>query len=526
MSAAPAPQKTGFRFLDAIERIGNKLPDPVTLFLIGALLVLIGSAVADALGWAQRHPVTGAMVAAKSLLSHDGMQWVWLNMVRNFTSFAPLGVVLTAMLGIGVAERSGLIAACLKGLVQITPSRLLTPAMVFVGVNASIATDAGYVVLPPLAAAVFARAGRAPLAGMAAMLAGIACGFSANILLTSLDPLLQSLTETGAQLLDPQRHVRADCNWYFMFVSTFVITLVGWWVSNRFVEPRFSPKDIREQIASADLTGKAGSAEDNDTKLTTAERRGLRWALVAMLLTAALLAALIVIPGAPLQGTYAKPPSGKPTLIWPETIVPLLLVLFLVPGIAFGIAGGVIKNDRDVARMMAESMAGMASYIVLAFFAGQFVAWFNESNMGFLLALTGADAIRAMHMSPWAMLVALIGVTAVLDLFLGSASAKWALLAPVFVPMFMTLGVGPELTQAAYRVGDSCVNPIAPLNPYVVVMLVFMQRYRPKAGLGSLIAMMLPYSLTILLVWTALLLAWVGLNLPLGPGNEPLFIGT
>jgi aminobenzoyl-glutamate transport protein len=521
-SASPSRPATGYRLLDWIERIGNRLPDPVTLFLIGALLVLIGSEVAAAVGWQVKHPVEDRTVAARSLLSREGVQWLWLNMVSTFTGFHPLGVVLTAMLGIGVAERSGLIAALLKGMVQITPSKLLTPAVIFVGINSSMATDAGYVVLPPLAAAVFAKAGRAPLVGLAAVFAGVASGFSANIFLTGLDPLLQGLTQQSAQLLDSTRTVRPDCNYYFMVISTFVLTLTGWCVTRWMVEKRFSKQDIADQIASANLPGLDQGATGGD-RLTAVEVKGLWWSLLVTVLAGAAIAALILVPGAPLHGTYPKPPSGKEAMIWPDTIVPLLFVLFLIPGVAYGIATGAVKSDRDVARMMGEAMASMGMYIVLAFFAAQFVKWFDWSNLGFLIAMRGAAMIGP-DMPPWLIILCFIGIVAILNLFIGSASSKWAMISPVFVPMLLAVGFSPELTQVAYRVGDSCTNSIAPLNPYLVVILVFMQKWMPKAGLGSLVALMLPYALVFLVVWTALLLAWVGLDLPLGPGREPLLV--
>lgn len=515
--------KTGFRFLDWVERVGNKLPDPVTLFIMGALLVLLGSELAVRFNWSIVHPATLETVEPYSLLSRDGFQWVWLNMVSNFTSFHPLGVVLTAMLGIGVAERSGLIAACLKGMVQITPRSLLTPAVVFIGVNSSMATDAGYVVLPPLAALVFAKVGRAPLVGLAAVFAGVASGFSANLLLTGLDPLLQGLTEESAQLFDPNASVRVDCNYYFMVVSTFMATLVGWGVTKWIVEPRFSKADIAEQIAHADLGDLVGESSSTSESLTSVEVKGLLWALVTIILSGGAVAALILIPGAPLNGEYARS-NGSLAAVWPDVIVPLLFVLFLLPGIAYGIVTGSIRNDRDAAHMMGQSMASMGMYIVLAFFAAQFVEWFKHSNLGLLIALQGATLISEMNLPWWLMLIVLIAMVCLLNLFLGSASAKWALISPVFVPMFMALGFSPELTQATYRVGDSCTNAIAPLNPYLVVILVFMQRFFPKAGLGSLVALMLPYAMILLVAWTALLLIWVGLDIPLGPGREPLFI--
>jgi aminobenzoyl-glutamate transport protein len=513
----------GVRILDAIERIGNKLPDPVTLFFIGAILVLIGSEIAVRAGWQIAHPTEDRFVQAKSLLSREGMQWVWLNLVKNFTGFHPLGVVLVAMIGIGVAERSGLIGALLKGMVQVTPRNLLTPAVIFVGVNSSVATDAGYVVLPPLAAMVFAKSGRSPLVGLAAVFAGVASGFSANLLLTGLDPLLQGLTETSAQLLDKHYHVRPDCNYYFMFVSTFVITLTCWAVTKWVVQKRYDKQAIAEQIAHANLPGLSGDATAHE-RLEPAEIKGLWAALGTVLIAGGGILALVLIPEAPLHGTYPKPPSGKPALVWPDTIVPMLFVLFLLPGIAFGICTGTIRNDRDAAKMMGESMAGMGMYIVLAFFAAQFVEWFRESNLGLLVALQGALFLENLGLQNWQLLIAIVLLVAALNLFLGSASAKWALVSPVLVPMMMRLGVSPELMQATYRVGDSVTNSIAPLNPYLVVILVFMQKYLPKAGLGSLVALMLPYAITLMVVWTALLLIWIGLDLPLGPGREPLFL--
>jgi aminobenzoyl-glutamate transport protein len=378
------------------------------------------------------------------------------------------------------------------------------------------------VVLPPLAAAVFAKVGRSPLVGLAAVFAGVAGGFSANLLLTGLDPLLQGLTQQNAQILDPLRTVRADCNYYFMVASTFMVTLVGWGVTTWVVERRFSPQDVAQQIAHANLPGVRESSPSDD-RLTSVEVRGLWWSLIVTLIAAAGVACLILIPGAPLHGEYMKSPANKPAMIWPDTIVPLLFVLFLLPGIAYGVATGVVRNDRDVARMMGEAMSSMGMYIVLAFFAAQFVEWFKWTNLGFLFAMEGAEMIGR-DQPAWIIIISFIGMVAILNMFIGSASSKWTMLAPVFVPMLMAVGLSPELTQAAYRVGDSCTNSIAPMNPYLVVILVFMQKWMPKAGLGSLVALMLPYAIVFLIVWTALLVAWVGLDLPLGPGHEPLFI--
>lgn len=528
-TATPSHPRTGYRFLDWIERFGNRLPDPVTLFVAGALLVLIGSHVAAELGWKASYLVAGATgpetrdVAAKSLLVGDGLRWVWLNAVKNFTDFHPLGVVLVCMLGIGVAERTGLLAALLKLVVVVTPATYLVPMVIFAGIMSNIAADAGYVVLPPLAAAVFAKVGRSPLVGLAAVFAGVAAGFSANLLPSALDPLLQGITQESARLLEPGREVSVLCNWWFMAVSTVVITLVGWGVTKRFVEPRFTKAQVDEQIA-AQLGLDAPRAADGTASATVGDRvtgdecRGLVAALIALLICGGGLAALILVPGWALHGDYLK--AGKPVPIWADVIVPIMFVLFLVPGIAYGLGARTVRSDRHVASMMGATMSSMGMYVVLAFVAGQFVAWFRESNLGTLVALSGADLISHLSLPPMVLMVAIIALTAFVNLFIGSASAKWALLAPVFVPLFMQLGLSPELTQAAYRVGDSCTNPVTPLNAYLVVVLVYMQRVTPKAGLGSLIALMLPYSIAFLIAWTVLLLAYVGLGLPLGPGVE------
>ncbi|MCA9283606.1 MAG: AbgT family transporter [Phycisphaerales bacterium] len=518
-----ATPRTGFRLLDWVERIGNRLPDPVTLFAAGALSILVGSHVAAMVGWQASYVTRDGMreVAAKSLLVGDGLRWVWTNAVENFTSFHPLGVVLVTMLGIGVAERSGLIGALLKRVVVITPTSLLAPSFVLVGIMSNMAADAGYVVLPPLAALIYAKVGRPPLAGMAAVFAGVAAGFSANLLPTSLDPLLQGLTQEAATILDRNYIVDVLCNYWFMIVSTIVLTAVGWFVTVRFVEPRFSKADIEEQVAS--MHRELGDEVDADAHVPTkAETRGLWWAAIVVAIGFAGLLALVLVPGGALGGSYLK--GGREVPTWPDVIVPAMFVLFLLPGIAYGIASGSIRSDRDVAQMMGKTMSTMGMYVVLAFFAGQFVAWFKESNLGTLIALAGVDLLKQFHLPPLLLIAGIILLVAVLNLFVGSASAKWALVSPVLVPLFMGLGIAPELTQAAYRVGDSATNAIAPLNPYLVVILVYMRQYLPKAGLGSLIALMLPYSIAFLIVWIVLLVGYVGLGVPLGPGDVPSFI--
>jgi aminobenzoyl-glutamate transport protein len=510
------------KILDWIERVGNRLPDPVTLFAIGALAVLVGSHLAARLEWTVTNPTTGQDEIAKSLLTTEGLRWVWLHLVSNFTGFAPLGVVLVGMIGIGVAEHTGLVGALLKGIVQLTPRQLITPAIVFVGVMSSMAADAGYIVLPPLAAAVFMRSGRSPVVGLCAVFAGVAAGFSANLVITSLDPLLQSFTQEAAQILDPDYTVDIRCNYYFMIASTILVTLVGWGVTAWIVEPRYSPEAVAEQIRYVTENNPDAAATD-DQGLTPREVLGIAVAALSLLVAGGIVVYQILHPDGALHGQAERRP-GVFMDIWVEAIVPILFVLFLIPGVAYGITVGSVRSDRDVAKMMGKTMASMGPYIVLAFFAAQFVSWFNESNLGRLIALEGVAVLQRMALPTPLLVIAIILLTTILNLFVGSASAKWALLSTVFVPVFAGVGISPELTQAAYRVGDSVTNSIAPLNPYMVIVLVFMQRLQPRTGLGSLISMMLPYTIAFFLAWTIMLMIWMGLDLPLGPGNSPLFI--
>lgn len=503
----PSQHGDSVGFLGAVERIGNRLPDPVTLFFLGALLVLVLSQLGAWLGWSAVNPTSDVEVVVTPLLSGEGLEWVWTMMVENFTGFAPLGVVLVAMLGIGVAERTGLIAGILGILIRITPRKLVIPGLVFAGVLSSLATDAGYVVLPPLAAAIFVSMGRSPLVGIAAVFVGVGGGFSANLAVTALDPMLAGATQDAARLIDDAVVVEVTANWYFMIASTFLVTLVGWLVTVFVVEPRFDPEEVARQIA----VGREATGDDQ----AEAESSGsgpLLASLASLVLVATGLVLLVVLPGAPLAE------------VWAQAMVPMLFVLFLVPGVVFGIANGTIRNDRDVARMLAESMSSMGGYVVLAFFCGQFVAWFKESGLGTILAINGIEVLSSWNLPRELLVVAVILLTAGLNLFIGSASAKWFLLAPVFVPLFLGLGVSPELTQAAYRVGDSTTNIIAPLNPYLVIVIVFMRRYVPKAGIGSVFSLMLPYSIALLLVWPIFLLVWSSLGIPLGPDNGPLFL--
>jgi aminobenzoyl-glutamate transport protein len=498
------------RVLALVERIGNRLPDPATLFVLLGIAVLVLSAVGAGAGWSVVDPRDPAkQLGVTNLLTSDGIRWILTSALRNFLDFPPLAIVLVAMLGIGVAERTGLFPALIKLLVAVTPSRLLTPALVFIGVCSNIASDAGYVVLPPLAAGMFAMVGRSPLVAIAAVTFGVAGGFSANLLISSLDPLLSSLTQGAAQVLDPDAVVKPTCNYWFMVASTPFLTLVGWFVTARIVEPRFGAAEVEAQIAEGGVARGAPSLEP-------AERRGLIAAGVALALAATAFLLMATVEGGPLFGEMTRPGTSTLVPTWSEAIVPMILVLFLVPGVAFGLVSGEIRSDRCVAKRMGDSMSAMGTYLVLAFFAGQTIAWFKQSGLTSVLGVTGGEAIKALGFGEGPMIAAIVVVVALLNLFVSSASAKWAFLAPILVPMLGTAGVAPEVVQCAYRVGDSCTNPIAPLSPYLVVILIAIQRYKKSAGLGTLIALLVPYCVASLVLWTAFLVIWLALGIPLG----------
>lgn len=498
------------RALAIVERIGNRLPDPATLFVMLGLVVLVLSLIGSTMGWSVADPRTpGTTATVRNLLSVDGIRWILTSALKNFLDFPPLAIVLVAMLGIGVAERTGLFPALLKLLVRVTPDRALAPVVVFIGVMSSAASDAGYVVLPPLAAGVFALTGRSPLVGIAAATFGVAGGFSANLMVTSLDPLLSGLTEAAARVINPEARVLPTANYFFMIASTFLLTGIGWWVTERIVAPRFDRAAIDRQV-------KQGGLDAGGLVIQKSEVRGLIAALVSVLVVGGVLLAMAITPGGPLTGEVPHHSTGRLVPVWSEALVPMIMLVFLVPGIAFGVVSGEIRSDRCVAKRMGESMASMGTYLVLAFFAGQTIAWFKQSNLSVLLGVEGGELIKSMGFGQGSMLASIVVVVAMLNLVVSSASAKWAFLAPILVPMLGTAGMSPDLVQVAYRVGDSCTNSIAPMNAYLVIILIAIRRWQSDAGLGTLIALILPYCMWALVLWTAFLVAWNALGIPLG----------
>lgn len=511
MSFAPPPPLSArlmARFLDGVERVGNALPQPATLFALLAIAVVLLSGWLAHLGVSAVMPGSGESVQAVSLLNLVGLHSLVSGAVGVFVNFPPLGAVVVALIGFAVAEASGLISALVRLIVLSSPRRLLTPLVVLAGVLSNAGGDVGYVVLIPLAASLFHAVGRHPLAGLAAGFAGVSGGFSANLIIGVVDVALAGLTESAARLVSPEATVTGLANYYFMAVSTFVVTFVGTWVTHRVVEPRLGTYE--GNVPPTPLES-----------LRPEERRGLWCSLGFLLAFAAVLLAGVV----PETGFLRSPGSSSmlDSLLF-QHLVPFLFLFGLGTGLTYGLAAGTVKSDKTVARAMESGVASLAGYLVIAFFAAQFIACFSQTKLGLIMAIKGAESIRALGLEtmPIPLMIALILLSAVINLVIGSASAKWALLAPIFVPMFMLLGYSPELVQAAYRVGDSSTNIITPLMTYFPLILTFAQRYSPRAGIGTLAASMLPYSFAFLLGWSCLLIFWITLRLPTGPG-APLF---
>ncbi|MEP0546457.1 MAG: AbgT family transporter [Rhodothermales bacterium] len=504
----PTTEQKGFaRVLGVIERVGNALPHPATLFALFAGLVIVFSWVFSLLDIEAVMPRTGEVIRPVNLVSVEGLHRILTEMITNFTGFAPLGTVLVALLGIGVAERSGLIGTGIRLLVLSAPPRLLTFVIVMAGVLSNTASEVGYVLLVPLSAIIFLAVGRHPIAGLAAAFAGVSGGYSANLLLGTIDPLLAGLSEEAARIIDPTYLVNPAANYYFMFVSTFFIAAAGTWVTERIVEPRLGK-----------FTGDVEAEEIHD--LTADEKRGLRWALVSVVVLTAL-----VLWGLVPEGGFLREVGTDSVLRSPfmQGIVAVIFIAASIAGIAYGLGAKTLKSDADVMNGMGDAMSTLGIYMVLVFFAAQFVAYFKWTNLGLIFAINGAAGLQALDLGPIPLMMLFILLSAVINLAMGSASAKWAIMAPVFIPMFMLLGYSPELVQTAYRIGDSTTNIISPMMSYFALIIAFVERYDKKAGIGTVVATMLPYTFVFLVIWMILLIVWLVFGLPLGPG-APMFI--
>ena len=466
-SVAQKTEKKTFiqKFLDFVEIGGNKLPHPVTLFAMLCVAIAIISAIAASMGLSVEadilnrttNEIETTVVSAVSLLNGEGFSYMLENAVSNFTSFAPLGVVLVGMLGIGIAESSGYIGTLLKKVVSITPSKLIVPMVVFLGIMSNVASDAGYVILIPLGALVFMAYGRHPLAGIAAAFAGVSGGFSANLLIGTIDPMLAGITNEAAHILDPTVNITPTANYLFMMVSTFLITILGTILTTKVIEPRLGKYE-----GSVDK----GSIIDHSTFM--------------------------------------------------NGLIPIVALLFFVPSVVYGKIAGTVKNEKEVAAHMSKAMSSMGGYLCLAFVASQFISYFNYTNLGTIIAIIGAELLQSANIGAIPLLVGFIIITAFINLFMGSASAKWAIMAPVFIPMFLKLNIDPAAVQTAYRIADSSTNIISPLMSYFAMVIVFTQVYDKKSGIGTITSMMLPYSMTFLIAWTVMFIVWVAAGIPFG----------
>jgi aminobenzoyl-glutamate transport protein len=492
------------RILRSVERVGNALPDPAVLFIALLFVVWIMSWLLSYVTFDVFHPAPGERITIINQLSGDNFVQFLSTMVTRFMTFGPVGVVLVAMLGIGVAEHTGFIDTSIRALLNVTAKWLLTPVVILVGIISHTAVDAGYVLVIPLGGVIFYAAGRHPLAGIAAAFAGVSGGFSANFVPSSLDPLLQGLTLEGARLLDPDIAVNTLNNYFFTTASSVVIVGLGWYLTDKVVEPR---------LANVEVDGDAEDLPEMHD-LTDAERRGLRWALLSMVAGLVILALTLIPENSPWRDDNGLIASFQAPIM--QSIVSLIFLLFVIPGIVYGKVAGSMQGMKDVIEGMTKAMHNMAYYIVIMFFIAQFVIAFAVSNLGTLLAISGAIVLKAMGLPTALLIVGIVLLTAFVNIFVGSASGKWGLLAPIFVPMLMTLGVSPDLTQAAYRVGDSSTNIITPLMPYFPLVVIYCQRYVKNTGIGTLAAMMLPYSIWFLVTWTVFLLLYYAAGIPLG----------
>ena len=495
--------------LDYIEIVGNKLPHPATIFAMLAGIVVLISTLTYFLNVSAVHPVDGTVVTVNNLLSADGIRWMYTNILNNFLRFPPLGYVLVVMVGIGLAEGTGLFAVLIRSLVLGAPPRLITGAVVLAGIISGLAVEAGYVILIPLGAMIFHGLGRHPMAGLAAAFCGVSGGFGANLVIGSIDPILAGISTSAAQLIDPDMVVNPAVNYYFMIASSFVVLFVGTWVTDRIVEPRLGKYE--------------GTAERFEiVQLTAKEKKGLRWAGYSVLFFVVLMAMTVI----PSNGLFRDPETGS-VLHSPffDGIIIAILLFFFLPALVYGRIVGTARNDKDVMKHIIKSMSGMGGYIVLVFFAAQFVYFFNHSNLGLIIAIKGAAGLSNIGLTGPLLIAAFVLLSAFINLFMGSASAKWAIIAPVFIPMLMLLdnAYHPGLTQAAFRIGDSLTNLVTPMMSYFALIVTFAQKYDERYGIGTIISTMIPYTVLLGIVWILVLMGWVWLGIPLGP-DGPIYI--
>jgi aminobenzoyl-glutamate transport protein len=497
------------RMLDVVERVGNKVPHPVVIFVMLIGIVILLSHVFYMMGASATYqsidPDTGVVeeitAQAQSLLTADGLRFMFEGVVQNFMNFNAVGVIIVAMLGVGVAEESGLIKALIHKLVNVAPRAAMTYILVFIGVLSSIAADAGYLVLIPLAAAAFLSLGRHPLAGLAASFAGVAAVFTANILIKPLDGILTGITNDAIHLINPSLSIDLTANFWFSAASVLLLTVAVALITEKVIEPRLGP-----------YSGESAPVERG--AMSSAESRGLRFAGYALLGVLAVFALLSLPSGAPLRNEETGALVGDSPFM--NGLIVFIMILFLAAGWAYGAGARTLRSTVDVVSAMEKAIRGLASLIFLLFVISQFLAFFTYSNMATLAAVNLGDWLEDAGLGALTLLIGFVVVVAVLDLIMTGAIPKWAIFAPVFVPLLMRLNVDPEAVLAAYRVGDGPFNAVSPLNAYFALIVTFARKYDPKAGVGTVIALMLPYVIVVFVLWIALLAAWHVLGIPWG----------
>ncbi len=497
----------GGAFLDKIERVGNKMPDITMLFFLATLVCIAVSWALSFVSFDYIHPLTEQPIEVVNLLSASGLMALMTSLVRNFVNFPPLGITIVATLGIGIAESSGYIRALLQRLLAVVPLKAVTPSVIMIGILAHIASDSAYVILMPVAAYIFYKTGKHPLAGIAAAFAGLAGGFTASYTPSIIDPIMAGFTQSAAQIIDPSYQVNVLCNYFFSVASTFAVLATCWYITDKIVEPRLQasmPVDV-EQVEQAD-----------SEQPTALQQKAFFWANSIFIAMAVLVTALMVPESSMFRapdGTLTSPASPAMQLI-----VPMLLVFFAVPGLVYGFMSQTFQSMKDVTKAMETITTTLISFLVFAFFAAQFLYCFGQSQIGALMALAGAEGLKALALPGQVTIFGVILLTACLNLVITSASSKWAILAPVLVPMLMMVGLSPELTQAAFRISDSAVNVSTPMFAFYPLIIAYMQRYSSTAGVGTLVSIMLPYTVGLLLAFSFMLYLFWGFDIPLGFG--------
>jgi len=545
-AAAEVPPHTFLeRLLDGVERLGNKMPDPAILFLIlcGIVIVLsqilfwfgvqatfevvkpppvpteqeyYGGSIEPAdVGSPESEPaktyhIEKHTAKVRGLLTADGVRYLFTSFVDNFRNFSAVTIILVVMIGVGLAEASGLIAASIRKLVGVSSRSTLTFIIVLLGVISSIASDAGYLVLIPLGAAAFKSVGRNPLAGIAAAFAGVAAGFGVNFLITPLDGVLTEITNDAAG--SSAHHIDLAANLYFGIGSTIFVAIVLTLITSKLVEGRLGTWDPSEAGEGPQTADEAPEVSPDD------EARGMRWALWATLAVLAAIALLTLLPNAPLR----NPETGKIIGDSPfmNSLILMITLIFFAAGLAFGRGAGTIKSSADVLGTITKSWASLAGLLFLFLLIAQFIAYFNFSNIAEVLAVKLGDVLEHMNIGALWLLIGLIIVTFIVDLIIPAAIAKWALLAPIFIPLFIRLNVAPQTVLAAYRVGDSPFNVATPLMAYFPLIVVFTKRYKKDAGIGTVVSLMLPYVVVLSIAWILFFVAWYVFGIPLGPGSS------